>query len=745
MSNLSSTYLKRSAGPGNDGMLVDLKMGKKRILELGNAIEATDAPNKKQLDYIANVVIPFRSANMTSNTTPPPFIASAPIESASAWKAFSVSEFYRASTTSQDISLTLDFGDTKRINFVELELSTQVDEISLYDQNDTLIDSKSLTGGIIFWKFDAISTYSLKIVIVQADELVRVSKTVIGLRSVDFESSIFVQTSGLNVSEAVNIAYLNDALDPITSSIVPVYANPKMTSDITPFPYTVESTVTPLDTYEPYKAFDFDFGTNFKAVAPSLSPVRITLNVSTSAPVGIAAFELAGPSDNFDITTNNFVLTGIKTDLTGETLFTSNTPVPQGSEIYQVQTESVFISFELDMFPIRAGNVVGLNMLNIFTKAISVNGRRIVSIGYPIDAQDAANKEFVDNSLADKLSLTGGSMTGNIDMGGAKIKNIAISTTTEKGDVMSRQSILTSDLPSPLLGSVLAMSQGAILATITGADIVGTADVVPVIFGNEDLIPNPTTGDYFAFNGTNSIDIVAGSYEVALQLGFVDTSEPFGQIFVSVQDAITGQDLAVKNVTSQSSLLVKESLYFELQTQTSVNLKVRHSGAFTRLVAGLMGIYRPTIQSRKLVIAAGLETVHPISSVMTAIPIEQLNNIVPLEVIVNTIGVVNNTVSISRHTGLIEISIMADVTNAQTTPQTIRFEINFVNNGVSTTKTFGPYYTESRQGTVNAVRPITVQCLLICTGDPCSLTFGASSSSPTGVSLSQFIAFVKSV
>lgn len=748
MSNLSSTYLKRSGGPGNDGMLVDLKMGKKRILELGNAIEATDAPNKKQLDYIANVEIPFKSANMTSNTTPSPFLASAPIESSSAWKAFSASEFYQANTTSQDISLTLDFGSVQRINYVEFELSSICDSITLFDDNNTVIDSKSLTGGTVLWKFSDVSTHSLRVLIVQVDELVRVSKTVIGLRTVNFQSATLVQTYGSSVAEAVNIAYLNDALQPITSSIVPVYVNPPMTSDSTPAPYSVECSVNALATHEPYMAYDYNFNTNFKAVAPSVSAISIAVNVPE--PVAIAAFEVAGASDDLNITTNKFVLVGVKPDLSTETLYTKNTPLPQGPEIYQIQSDSVFVSFELYLFPIRAGVVVALNMCNIFTKAISVAGRRIVSVGDPINSTDVANRRFVDNGLDARLPLNGGTMVGNIDMGGSKIKNIALTNTTDKGDVMSRQSILTSDLPSPILGSVLAMSQGAILATVKGIDLNGNVDVVPEIGGTDDLIPNPTTGDYFGFNfGTNSIDILGGSYEVCLQLGFTDTVDVPSQVTLRIAELASGQILAEKVVQAQSSFVSKESLYITIQTQSSIVLKVQHNGRFTRLVGGFLGIYKPTIQSqlRRLIAAAKLNSAQTVGLIMTNLSLMPSNRI-PSAVISDQISIISGSVSIRNYTGLVMVIVTGDVSNSTTTAQSVSFDINCFANAATTSVTgvpFGPFNIPSRTGTVNGVRPITLQCSFLCTGVPCTVSMAAKSSIAAGVQLSQFAAFVQSI
>jgi hypothetical protein len=691
-------------------------MGKKRIIDVGKAIEATDAPNKNQLDYIASVVVPFRTPIMTSNTNPVPFVASSPIASSSAWKAFSTTEFYSANSTSQDVALTLDFGNPQRINFVEFELSAICETISLYDQNDTLIASKPSANGVVLCKFDSIETYSIKIVITQGVDLLRISNTFIGYRIVDFESSVLVNTTGLNAAEAVSVAYLNETLLPITTSIIPVYANPPMTSDNTPEPFSIECNVIALEGYEPYKAFNFDVNSNFKAIAVANQNVQLSLIVSPTLPVNIAAFEVSGASDNIDVTTINFILTGLKADQSSDTLYVSNTPLPQVPRVYQIQSDSVYIAFLLDIVPIRTGVVVGLNMLTIYTKAISVTGRRIVSASDPIGPQDAATKNYVDFTVESSLPLLGGTMSGDIDMGGHAIKNVFL-TGVDKGDVMSRQGILSTVLATPILGGILPMSQGAILAILAEMNISGTTAVTPLISASGDLIPNPTNGNFFAFNlNDNSIDIVGGSYDVCFQLQFTDTSDPPGFVEVSIE-TIDGQVLTASSAPAAHSFLLKASLYFEITTVTSVVIKLKHSGAFVKLMSGLCGIYRSANQTRRVVIGTRMPIPRSVGATPMQLPLT-LSEIVPTDAIQTAhINVSGNSVVISRYTGLLAFHLVSEITNTSNAiSKTVEFQIGVNRGGHMDTTIYGPYTVPTRQGSNDGIRTVYMQGVLRCTG-----------------------------
>jgi hypothetical protein len=68
---------------------------------------------------------------------------------------------------------------------------------------------------------------------------------------------------------------------------------------------------------------------------------------------------------------------------------------------------------------------------------IDVSNTRIINLANPINDQDAATKKYVDTGLSGKLSLTGGTMSGNISMGGNKITDLA--APTDRKDAVTKE------------------------------------------------------------------------------------------------------------------------------------------------------------------------------------------------------------------------------------------------------------------------------------------------------------------
>jgi hypothetical protein len=105
-------------------------------------------------------------------------------------------------------------------------------------------------------------------------------------------------------------------------------------------------------------------------------------------------------------------------------------------------------------------NVDGVNANGINTNALSspgseitfyvpltsTNGATITNLPAPTNDGDATNKLYVDNASNDKLPLAGGTMTGNIDMGGNGISS---------ANSVSTLSITTGELTSPNSNGIL--------------------------------------------------------------------------------------------------------------------------------------------------------------------------------------------------------------------------------------------------------------------------------------------------
>ena len=83
------------------------------------------------------------------------------------------------------------------------------------------------------------------------------------------------------------------------------------------------------------------------------------------------------------------------------------------------------LTMGLNQIVMDTGHIVGGNNTLLFEgyPLIDVDGAKISMVANPAEAMDAANKEYVDNAVAgvkptgDYLPLTGGTMSGDIDMG----------------------------------------------------------------------------------------------------------------------------------------------------------------------------------------------------------------------------------------------------------------------------------------------------------------------------------------
>lgn len=64
----------------------------------------------------------------------------------------------------------------------------------------------------------------------------------------------------------------------------------------------------------------------------------------------------------------------------------------------------------------------------VMTGAINMNGRKVTNLAEPTNDGDATRKSYVDEKVATALPKTGGTMAGNISMGSKMITNLAAPT-----------------------------------------------------------------------------------------------------------------------------------------------------------------------------------------------------------------------------------------------------------------------------------------------------------------------------
>jgi hypothetical protein len=101
------------------------------------------------------------------------------------------------------------------------------------------------------------------------------------------------------------------------------------------------------------------------------------------------------------------------------------------------------------------------------TGAIAMGTAKITGLGDPTSAQDAATKTYVDTADALKLSLTGGTMSGAIAMGTNKITGV--------GNPTLAQDAATKDYVDDILGSATSAATSAAAAATSASNAATSA------------------------------------------------------------------------------------------------------------------------------------------------------------------------------------------------------------------------------------------------------------------------------
>jgi len=96
-----------------------------------------------------------------------------------------------------------------------------------------------------------------------------------------------------------------------------------------------------------------------------------------------------------------------------------STGVPSGTMFLETDTGMVY------MFNGTTWKAVGAAKLSQLTvdSDLDMGGYKITNVGSPTDTNDTATKGYVDTGLATKLSKSGDTMSGDLDMGGNDILN----------------------------------------------------------------------------------------------------------------------------------------------------------------------------------------------------------------------------------------------------------------------------------------------------------------------------------
>ena len=123
------------------------------------------------------------------------------------------------------------------------------------------------------------------------------------------------------------------------------------------------------------------------------------------------------------VTTNETSINNINTEITN---IKQDITTVEGDYVKKAgDTMTGNLTMGLNQIVMDTGHIVGGNNTLLFEgyPLIDVDGAKISMVADPVEATDAANKEYVDNAVAgvkptgDYLPLTGGTMSGDINMG----------------------------------------------------------------------------------------------------------------------------------------------------------------------------------------------------------------------------------------------------------------------------------------------------------------------------------------
>jgi hypothetical protein len=123
------------------------------------------------------------------------------------------------------------------------------------------------------------------------------------------------------------------------------------------------------------------------------------------------------------------------------------------------------------------------------TGAIEMGTNKLTGVGNPTLAQDAATKSYVDAADATKLALAGGTMTGAVAMGGNKITGLGTPTTTQDATTkayVDAADALKLNLSGGTMSGALSMSSNKItnLADPTVATDAVSRNYVDILYGS---------------------------------------------------------------------------------------------------------------------------------------------------------------------------------------------------------------------------------------------------------------------
>ena len=203
-----------------------------------------------------------------------------------------------------------------------------------------------------------------------------------------------------------------------------------------------------------------DLTGNITASSGASSFTDVTINGTLNMNAGTSATisNLTAPSNDLDAATKKYVddeIAGLVDSAPGTLDTLNELAAALGDDADFANTITTSIATKL---PLAGGTMSG---------AIAMGTSKITGVGDPTANQDAATKVYVDTQRDTRLALSGGTMTGAIDMGSSKITTTY--SPTDDADLTNKLYV------DGILGSATAASASAAAAATSATNAAGSA------------------------------------------------------------------------------------------------------------------------------------------------------------------------------------------------------------------------------------------------------------------------------
>lgn len=201
--------------------------------------------------------------------------------------------------------------------------------------------------------------------------------------------------------------------------------------------------------------------------------------------------------------------------------------------------------------------------------AIAMGTNKITGLGTPTSSADAATKSYVDTANALKLDLAGGTMSGAIAMGTNKITGLGNPTSSQ--DAATKTYVDTADalklnLTGGTMSGAIAMGTNKItgLGDPTSAQDAATKNYIDVLYGSTvSAAASAAAAATSATNALNSANSASSSASTA-----VSAANNAAASYDSFDDRYLGAKSSVPSVDNDGNALITGALYFNSVSNT---------------------------------------------------------------------------------------------------------------------------------------------------------------------------------